>query len=161
MARRQANYSNGLPNRATILGELHANYDVLKGYDRRLKERYAEFQTWRDQLDPGKSYREQTGFPGMPTVSLNDSAWVRANSSDMTNFMDTDIVMYAHGLHLSNQRVMDSADELLSFIFSPTGWDQDLTVVSYNITDDIFTEVISQVDQTLESYEEFVSQYPQ
>lgn len=143
-----------------ILSEIHANYDRLLNYQQNLNDRFERLRNWGDRIEPGKSFREQSDFPGIPTVSLSDAAWARANSSDMTNYMDTDIIERAHGLYTANLIIMNGPNALLDVIYSPISWDQNQTVVSYNITEDIFREVVSQVAQSLEGYEEFVTQYP-
>lgn len=143
-----------------ILSEIHENHERLLSYRENLTNRFDTLRSWRESIDPDASFREQSGFPGIPTVSLNDAAWSRANSSDMTNFMDTTIIEEAHGLYISNRMVMDSPGPLLDLIYSPMSWDPEQTMISYNIVEDIFREAISQVEQSLEGYENFVEMHP-
>lgn len=143
-----------------ILSEIHENHDRLMSYRENLTDRFETLKNWSESIDPELSFREQSGFPGIPTVSLNDAAWSRANSSDMTNFMNTTIIEDAHGLYTSNQIVMDSSSPLLNLIYSPMSWDPEQTMISYNIVEDIFREAISQVEQSLEGYDSFVAMHP-
>lgn len=138
-----------------ILSEINENHERLQTYQQDIKERFSTLRSWRQAINPEKSFREQSGFPGIPTVSLNDAAWSRANSSDMTNFLDTNLIEEAHGLYISNKIVMDSSDPLLDLIYNPMSWDPSQTIVAYNIVEDIFGEAISQVEQSLEAYDEF------
>lgn len=138
-----------------VLSEISENHSRLVDYQSRLDDRFEQLQDWGANLDPELSFREQTGFPGIPTVTLSDAAWQRANSSDMTNFMESETIEQAYGLYLANARVFDSYEPLLDLIYSPLSWDKDLTQVSYNIAVDIFRETISQVRQSLDGYEQF------
>ena len=140
-----------------ILSEIYENHERLQVYRQDLRDRFDSLKSWKQTLNPEKGFREQSGFPGIPTVSLNDAAWSRANSSDMTNFLDTDIIEDAHGLYISNKIVMNSSSALLDLIYSPMSWDANQTIVAYNIVEDIFSEAISQVEQSLVDYEKFVA----
>lgn len=140
-----------------VLSEISENHTRLIDYRSRLNDRFEQLQNWGGNLEPGKSFRDQSGFPGIPTVTLNDAAWQRANSSDMTNFMETETIEQAYGLYLANARVLASYEPLLALIYSPLSWDKDSTQVSYNIAVDIFKETVSQVNQSLDSYEQFAA----
>jgi hypothetical protein len=145
------------PTEERVLSEISENHSQLTEYQSRLNDRFEQLQNWGTDLQPGLSFREQNRFPGIPTVTLSDAAWQRANSSDMTNFMETETMEQAYGLYLANARVLDSYEPLFDLIYSPLSWDKDSTLVSYNIAVDIFKETISQVSQSLEGYDEFTS----
>ena len=143
-----------------ILSEIRENQERLKTYHQGLNERFTKLKQWRRTLEPEKSFRQQANFPGIPTVTLNDAAWSRANSSDMTNFMDQGIIEEAHGLYRTNQVVMTSAEPLLELIYSPLSWDPQQTMTAYHIAEDIFREAISQVEQSLDAYDDFIAVHP-
>lgn len=140
-----------------VLNEISNNHTRLVEYQSDLNERFARLQEWGTNLDLEKGFREQSGFPGIPTTTLNDAAWQRANSSDMTNFMETETIERVYGLYQVNRRVSESYEALLDLIYSPMSWDADQTQVSYNITVEIFRETMSQVSQALAGYEQFES----
>ena len=140
-----------------ILGEISENRLQLLNYQSRLRDRFEQLQSWGAVLEPGKSFREQSGFPGIPTVTLSDAAWQRANSSDITNFMENETIEQAYGLYLTNARVMESYGALLDIIYSPLAWDENSTQISFNIVNEIFRETMSQVRQSLDGYERFAA----
>ena len=146
--------------RDRILGEINENREALNDHSQRIRERYAKLQAWQSTLDLSKSFREQSGFPGIPFVFLNDAAWSRANSSDITNFMDSRIIEEAHVLYKSNDMVMNASTPLLDLIYSPVAWETGQTQVVYNVVEDIYQEVISQVQQSLNAYDEFAEAHP-
>lgn len=104
-----------------VLSEIRENAIQLQSYSERLTERFEELQSWEQELGPELSFREQPGFPGMPAVSLSDAAWQRANSSDVTNYMNNELIEHAYGLYLTNERIINAEDRLLDPIFSSMG----------------------------------------
>jgi hypothetical protein len=143
-----------------IIEEVHKNYNSLLSNEKRLNERYSKLIKWGEGLDYTKSFSEQKGFPGYPTISLANAAWQRANSSQTTNLVDADIVSYAHALYAHNDSVKSSYNPLLELIYNKDSWDSEFTLISLNITKSIFNESISQVEQALNSYRHFVELYP-
>ncbi|MCF6193300.1 MAG: hypothetical protein L3J46_03075, partial [Kangiellaceae bacterium] len=76
---------------------------------------------------------------------LARAAWKRANSSQIENLVDVDIITNANRLYAHNDAITRSQNLYLDLMYNKDIWDSELTVVNLNITKSLFKESISQV----------------
>lgn len=143
-----------------IIKEAHVNYNSLLKLEKRLNERYSKVMKWSENLDDTKSLLEQNGIQGIPTVPLASAAWQRANSSQLTNLVDVDIITAAHALYDSNTNITNLNSRMLDLVFNVDSWDNKLATVSFNIYKTILEESRNKVREAVGQYRQFVEQYP-
>ena len=144
-----------------IIAEAHGNYEIIVGHGEDLDDRLSQLISWGSQLDESLSVREQlTDFPGFPQITLNNASWQRANSSQITNYIDIDLAERIYPLYEWNQRVESSISPMLDIFYNKDAWDRELNSITYDIIESIFRESISQTNQAERAYTSFVESFP-
>jgi len=143
-----------------IIEEAHENYESLLHQKKRLNDRYSRLVKWGEGLDNTRNFQEQKDFPGFPHVYLASAAWKRANSSQIANLVDVDIITNANRLYAHNDAITRSQNLYLGLMYNKDIWDSELTMVNLKITKSLFKESISQVNQGLDYYHNFLELYP-
>ncbi|MDT8398890.1 MAG: hypothetical protein RQ899_09790 [Pseudomonadales bacterium] len=146
---------------ARIVSEINSNYEAIVNYETRLNSRYESFIEWGQSLDPTKSIAEQfDDFPGFPGIFLNDAAWRRSSSSEITNYIDDSFITSVYGLYDFNLALRATTEMFSDIYFSKDIWDNEFTLASYNMMDWVFKETFSQAKQAKRIYSNFIESYP-
>ena len=118
--------------RDRIYEELQTNYRFLQNFKGHVDERYEKIKAMDDLVDNTKPFYElRQHFIGFRFIQFQKSAWMRANSNQLANHMDEDMLTEALKIYNWNASLTDHNSRMNELIFTTQFYDPKEARIAY------------------------------
>lgn len=143
-----------------ILKEIRSNYQEIKGFNDIVKNRYKKLLEIESEVDGSQGFHTYTSrFVGYRFTELNDSAWKRANTGILANYIDDTFIEKAFHLYNWNNTLQTFHLKMNDFLYQPHSFDPDKAKYAWYISKRYKSQQISWSNIMLDEYAAFLEAY--
>jgi hypothetical protein len=143
-----------------IFKEIKANFAEIKAFNKIVRARHNKLEAIENELDGSQGFHQYISkFVGYRFTELNNSAWQRANSGILANYMDDEFVEQAFHLYNWNQTLQTFHLKMNDFLYQPHFFDPKQVKFAWHLSQRYKTQQINWSNSMIKEYGEFIERF--